>query len=322
MNLKNGLSKIWGKTSLEMFLKEEPMPFEEMTELLEKPHISSLEALHLSCDRRITAPHCFFLTKEMVDLHNAIISAQQESLICVTPPSSDHEHELNWFEGCFVKIKSLWSPYSTMLTASYLEWAINRCVPLPDKLMNHLKIAPLTRYSFDQVKAKRNDHVAFSFSDLSILYTNFSIPKLSIPEIRSIQLRVTAQVFLFLYHNISPTEIEKNIEKDPVMKQWLPGGRKYQDKETFKSKIRDLISKFTPCGEIVRIADNSYTYLDLRKLKLTCETIATVLRRLQPQISADEIKEHPLVQLYLKEGHPLIRQLYETWGLPSQEAAK
>lgn len=148
------------------------------------------------------------------------------------------------------------------------------------------------------------------------------------------KLQATAQVLWYFNPSMRIGGL-KGIERDSFILKLTPKGG-----YSGKNSLRDIVKEVDPrsCSEkkkpkkvlnncetsslripsgVLQILEDC-TYVELRKLKVMCKTIADVLIQIVPSITPGEIKKHPLIQLYIRDTCKLIQELVCCWIAPAQ----
>lgn len=289
------------------YIKVEQMSEEELEALLAMPSWSFLEALHIACDRKLAFPSSYFVTEEMGYILRAIKGSfgrrNARNAFMVTNESA----------GITLRISlNEWDDKS-INSAEFLEWMINSGLPLPDAVLNKIRIVPLSASFESYWKARKGDFFSIPFQKIR-----------NVPKTRRewIQQNTAVQILLFEKPQFSLTEMEDYC----VQQGYIPRGG-YEGEDTFEGNLKRVLPKrirgsarekkhfsqieLKPLHGVLE--EKCGGYADLRELKTICQCIGRTLGTLYPEIPLEKIYHHPLNQAYLSGCHSVIRRMYENW---------
>ena len=138
-----------------LYVKIEQMPEQELELLLAKPLWTLTEALQVACNRKLSFPSSCFITREVAYVLRQFKMAVKNKEIKVEPTKDcqieNHRDLMISDESASVILKISFSQQDRLIisAASFIEWAVNSGIPLPEAVLKKIGISPLIEHSFE-----------------------------------------------------------------------------------------------------------------------------------------------------------------------------
>lgn len=297
-------------------IAQNEMSEDEFKKYLDKEYWTVLETIHVLSGMEVSEISSVLLTQRAHDLYDLLLEGHKNKDLELEPTTNlPEENLLNLeFEHACLKIQGV--KYGIHLKGRpyiFLEWAFEIGFSLPNILMNLIGVSFKKRRSLGKHCIQ---------SPKSFCRRNYK--PIGKPLQITLQLQATAQV-LWYYNSDMPIthlyehEIIQKTEGSKFGKEYFrkkvaevdPRDKNKTVGRPRKLKEKPTILKAKTISKIFTSRDGNMR--DYARLRIVCSAIISTLYEIQPNISSEEIANHPLIQIYMKNASELVWKMFHNW---------
>lgn len=327
---KNPAEDEWVPAIVEVYYKQEPNTDDDIDKFLKQKSISLIEGAHLLMGMKLNSIAASVMSKPVLHIYQMAIKDIRENKLKTEHIDAEEFWENHVFndeitfhsgdQNISVCIKGTKHGIAHHFQSHvFIDWALSTGLLIDEKLLQMIGVSPVAKcYDHNKVEA------LFLPTNYPILATS-TLPTKN--ELNDLSILSIAQVLWYTTPDMTIEQMPENT----LIKRYLPY-EGYSNRHVFRNKVKIIdprikksrskksssVSKRAPdtpkiIPGVVINNGNDQVIWDFSKLKVVCKTLLMTLLQINSSLNEEQLLNHDLIQIYVKNLHPLIGLMVRDW---------